>query len=59
MKLLSTYHSDDQMRNAWVFFDEDKEEYVVELLDNIVHKENRYYFSNEIVAVEFAEEWVQ
>ena len=58
MKLISTYFSEDQMRTSWVFLDEDKDEYVVEVLDNNIHKESKYYFSNVMTAEEFAEDWV-
>jgi hypothetical protein len=56
MKLLSTYFSDDQMRTAWVFYK--GEEFMVEVLDSITHKEQKYFFNSEQEAEDFAEEWV-
>lgn len=57
MKLLSTYFSEDQMRTAWVF---DKgAEYMVEVLDNVTHREYKFHFEDERSAEDFAEDWVQ
>lgn len=57
MKLISTYYSDDQMRTAWVFRKEG--EYMVETLDSINHKDYKFYFTEEVEAEEFAEDWVE
>lgn len=57
MKLLSTYYSDDQMRTAWIFKKTD--EYMVETLDSLNHKDYKFYFTNEQEAKDFAEDWVE
>lgn len=56
MKLLSTYFSDDQMRTSWVFKKEN--EFMVEVLDSFSNKEQKHYFTNELEAEAFAEDWV-
>lgn len=58
MKHISTYFSEDQMRTAWVFLNEENHEYVVDTLDSITHKEYKYFFSTIVNAEEFAEDWV-
>lgn len=56
MKLLSTFFSEDQMREARVFKKQDT--YMVEVMDNHNHKESRYEFEREMDAEDFAEDWV-